>query len=42
MTMTTPIIPSGEALRAFIGFVVLASADRAADVSLVGRISNSH
>lgn len=42
MTMTTPIIPSGEALRAFIGFVAVASDDRAADVSLIGRISASH
>lgn len=42
MTMTTLIIPSGEALRAFIGFVAVASVGRAADVSLFGCISISH
>lgn len=42
MTISTLLAPTGEALRAFIGFVATASAGRAADVSLVGRISTSN
>ncbi len=43
MTMTTLLAPTGEALRAFIGFVALASSGHAAGVvSLFGGISISH